>query len=115
MSAYLKDEKIEKHIEMVGELNEEKMRALPKGMLYKGIVKKGQVLITPPGYVTLWASAQLENCALIRTQFVPRGCRGDHENLVRCAISSSTDEGQTQQQSLLDLLGSASKVATANT
>ena len=80
VAAYLKDEKIEKHIEIMGELNEEKMRALPKGMLYKGIVKKGQVLITLPGYVALWASAQLEHCAFIRTQVVPRGGRGDHEN-----------------------------------
>jgi len=34
---------------------------------------------------------------------------------VSCAINSSADEEQRQQQSLLDLLGSASKVATANT
>jgi hypothetical protein len=110
IASFIKDDQLDKHIEMMGELNEEKMKALPKGMLYQGCVAKGQVLITPPGYVTLWASANLENCAFIRTQFVPRGGRGDHENLVRCAIKSSSDESKEQQQSLLDLLGSSSKV-----
>ena len=52
VTAHLKDPSIDSHIEMMSELNEPKMQALPKGMLYKGIVTKGQVLVTPPGYVT---------------------------------------------------------------
>ena len=48
MQNEFKHGKIEKHIQMMGGLNE-------KRCLYKGIVAKRQVLITPPGYVTLWA------------------------------------------------------------
>lgn len=110
LSAHLKSEDIEHHIQMMGELSEEKMKALPKDMLYKGIVSKGQLLVTPPGYVTLWASAGLENCAFIRNQFVPRGGRAEHLSLVASCMASTAGDDRQQQQSLLDLLGSIEQV-----